>query len=171
MTADLGLMVPTGAVRQPSFVDYDGDGDLDVFIAFRDEEQRTAARNLLTGQLPDVIWTVQGDATDLSFADESFDLVTTFILFHEAPPRIIKAVLEEAFRMLKSGGDINLLSNSQLVVQEYGASSLLSLTAGNLLNFGTGAVVRVKGAEATGTQPNVDLTKTETAPAAKPETK
>lgn len=40
------------------------------------------------------------------FADESFDLVTTFILFHEAPPRIIKSVLEEAFRMLKPGGDI-----------------------------------------------------------------
>lgn len=40
------------------------------------------------------------------FADESFDLVSTFILFHEIPPRIIKQILEEAFRMLKPGGDI-----------------------------------------------------------------
>ncbi len=31
-----GLMVAAGAVRQPAFVDVDADGDLDLFIAFRD---------------------------------------------------------------------------------------------------------------------------------------
>ena len=36
IATESGLMVPTGAVRQPAFVDVDADGDLDLFIAFRD---------------------------------------------------------------------------------------------------------------------------------------
>jgi hypothetical protein len=35
-TTAVGLAVPTGAVRQPAWVDVDADGDLDLFIAFRD---------------------------------------------------------------------------------------------------------------------------------------
>jgi len=35
-TAAAGLTLATGAVRQPVWVDVDGDGDLDLFIAFRD---------------------------------------------------------------------------------------------------------------------------------------
>jgi hypothetical protein len=35
-TAEAGLLVPAGAVRQPAWVDVDGDGDLDLFVAFRD---------------------------------------------------------------------------------------------------------------------------------------
>ncbi len=36
ITAASGLSVDTGAVRQPAFIDVDADGDLDLFVAFRD---------------------------------------------------------------------------------------------------------------------------------------
>jgi hypothetical protein len=35
-TNDAGLTVATGAVRQPAWIDFDGDRDLDLYIAFRD---------------------------------------------------------------------------------------------------------------------------------------
>jgi hypothetical protein len=35
-TADAALVRDSGAVRQPTWIDFDGDGDLDLFVAFRD---------------------------------------------------------------------------------------------------------------------------------------
>ena len=35
-TNDVGLSLTDGAVRQPAWVDFDGDDDLDLFVAFRD---------------------------------------------------------------------------------------------------------------------------------------
>jgi ubiquinone/menaquinone biosynthesis C-methylase UbiE len=43
---------------------------------------------------------------DTKLPAESFDFVTSFILFHEIPPRIIRGILEEAFRLLEPGGDL-----------------------------------------------------------------
>lgn len=36
VTREAGVVRDSGAVRQPAFVDFDGDGDLDLFVAFRD---------------------------------------------------------------------------------------------------------------------------------------
>jgi hypothetical protein len=37
ITSESGLVVDSGAVRQPVFLDVDGDGDRDLFVAFRDK--------------------------------------------------------------------------------------------------------------------------------------
>lgn len=48
----------------------------------------------------------QRAAEDTGFADASFDLVASYIIFHEMPARAIRAVFAEAFRVLKPGGDL-----------------------------------------------------------------
>ena len=48
----------------------------------------------------------QRAAEDTKFDPEIFDLVGSYILLHEVPARVIKAIFTEAFRVLKSGGDM-----------------------------------------------------------------
>jgi len=36
VTSEVAIAIDSGAVRQPAFVDFDGDGDLDLYVAFRD---------------------------------------------------------------------------------------------------------------------------------------
>ncbi|MDE1149976.1 MAG: class I SAM-dependent methyltransferase [Azospirillaceae bacterium] len=46
----------------------------------------------------------QRAAEDTKFADGSFDLVASYNLLHELPPKIIKAIFAEALRVLEPGG-------------------------------------------------------------------
>ncbi len=48
----------------------------------------------------------QRPAEATGFADDSFDLVTSFIMLHEMPADAIRAVFAEAFRLLAPGGDL-----------------------------------------------------------------
>jgi hypothetical protein len=60
ITAAAGLTVASGAVRQPAWIDIDADGDLDLFVAFRDRAN-TLFRNS-DGRFTDV-------AADVGLAD------------------------------------------------------------------------------------------------------
>ncbi len=58
----------------------------------------------------------QRDAESTRFDDESFDLVTSHNAMHEFPQRTTERMMEESFRLLKSGGvamhlDINIRFN------------------------------------------------------------
>lgn len=48
----------------------------------------------------------QRPAERCGFDDNSFDLVTSYILLHEMPANTIRAVFAEAFRVLEPGGDM-----------------------------------------------------------------
>lgn len=48
----------------------------------------------------------QAAAEDLPFEDDSFDMVTAFILLHEVPIPAAKKILEEAYRVCKPGGEV-----------------------------------------------------------------
>ena len=48
----------------------------------------------------------QRPAEATGFDDNMFDLVGSYILLHEIPAPIVRAVFEEAFRVLKPGGDM-----------------------------------------------------------------
>lgn len=50
----------------------------------------------------------QGDATKLSFADETFDAVTSNYVYHNIPSRDRQAILLETLRILKKGGTFAL---------------------------------------------------------------
>lgn len=56
---------------------------------------------------------LHGLAEATNLPSESFDVVTASLLFHETPPAIAKAILQEAFRLLKGNGQVMIFDGSQ----------------------------------------------------------
>jgi ubiquinone/menaquinone biosynthesis C-methylase UbiE len=56
---------------------------------------------------------VEGAAEAMPFADAEFDVVTCIYLFHELPPRIRCAVVDEIRRVLKPGGTLIFVDSLQ----------------------------------------------------------
>lgn len=57
------------------------------------------------------------NAEQTGFADQSFDLVTASLLFHETPPSVSQSILRESFRLLKVGGEVAILDGNQKTLQ------------------------------------------------------
>ena len=59
----------------------------------------------------------QGNVESTGFDDESFDVVTASLAFHEMPPAIARNVLYECFRLLRSGGEVVILDGNQTTLR------------------------------------------------------
>ncbi|MGV2828142.1 class I SAM-dependent methyltransferase [Myxosarcina sp. GI1(2024)] len=64
----------------------------------------------------DIQW-LHGNAEATDFQNESFDLVTASLLFHETPPTVAQNILWEGFRLLKPGGEVIILDGNQKVLR------------------------------------------------------
>ena len=60
----------------------------------------------------DILWR-QSLAESTTWESDSFDLITASMLFHEMPPITAQAVLREAMRLCKSGGQVITLDGNQ----------------------------------------------------------
>jgi ubiquinone/menaquinone biosynthesis C-methylase UbiE len=79
--------------------------DLSPYMLVRAEDKAKTA-NLA------IQW-YHGDAEKTGFPDQSFELVTASLLFHETPPAISEAILRESFRLLTTGGEVLILDGNQ----------------------------------------------------------
>ncbi|MGF1513939.1 MAG: methyltransferase domain-containing protein [Elainellaceae cyanobacterium] len=59
-----------------------------------------------------------GAAEATGCADQSFDLVTASLLFHETPPAVAQAILREGFRVLQPGGQALILDGCQSTLRD-----------------------------------------------------
>lgn len=60
----------------------------------------------------------QKHAAETGFPDASFDLVTASLLFHETPPTIARQICQEAYRLLRVGGQILVLDGNQETLRQ-----------------------------------------------------
>jgi ubiquinone/menaquinone biosynthesis C-methylase UbiE len=59
-----------------------------------------------------------GNAATTGLAAGSFDLITAALLFHETPPETAQAILAEAHRLLRTGGEILILDGNQKALRQ-----------------------------------------------------
>ncbi|MGH2414337.1 MAG: class I SAM-dependent methyltransferase, partial [Microcystaceae cyanobacterium] len=65
----------------------------------------------------DIHWR-HGNAEKTSFSNDSFDLVTASLLFHETPTAVSVAILQECFRLLVAGGQVLILDGNQKTLRQ-----------------------------------------------------
>lgn len=59
-----------------------------------------------------------GNAEQTGFSDVYFDVVTASLLFHETPPLASCDILQECFRLLKTGGEVLILDGNQSFLRQ-----------------------------------------------------
>jgi ubiquinone/menaquinone biosynthesis C-methylase UbiE len=69
----------------------------------------------------------QMPAEEMSFPDNHFDIVTSYLLFHEIPLPVIKRVLAEVKRVLRPGGTFVMLDFPSARSGEPGYGGLIGL--------------------------------------------
>ncbi len=69
-----------------------------------------------TPQTNPVRW-MHGNAEATALPDHSVDLVTAALLFHETPPTVSQAIVREAYRLLKPGGELVVLDGNQTTLR------------------------------------------------------
>jgi ubiquinone/menaquinone biosynthesis C-methylase UbiE len=61
---------------------------------------------------------IHGLAEQTSWADNTFDLITASLLFHETPPEVTRSIVQEGFRVLKPGGQLIVLDGNQQTLRQ-----------------------------------------------------
>jgi ubiquinone/menaquinone biosynthesis C-methylase UbiE len=59
-----------------------------------------------------------GKAEETGFEENSFDVISLSLLFHETPPGVSEAILRECFRLLRVGGEVVVLDGSQASLRQ-----------------------------------------------------
>jgi ubiquinone/menaquinone biosynthesis C-methylase UbiE len=65
----------------------------------------------------DIFWR-HGNAEKTGYINESFDLITATLLFHETPASVTQAILQESFRLLRTGGQMLILDGNQKILRD-----------------------------------------------------